>query len=557
MSCCHAQPLQYLHVEGTNILDETRSPVFLRGATFGCWLLWEGEGYGLPNPSEHIFRSELETRMGTNDTERFFDLVRVGYIQTSDFDHARHAGMNFVRLPFHHRYVQTNQATILDEAVAWAKTNAIYVLLDLHAAPGGQNTQWHSDSDGNAYLWENPTNQEQVLQLWATLSERYKDESVVLGYELLNEPAAPHSTNLTALYERCIATIRTADTRHIIFLDGNNYASDFAGFHPPSLGSNIVYVFHEYSVRPQLESNLVGHIAFRNQFQVPIMCDEFGGDSEGAESLFFSNNIPYAPWQYKLALASETALFYYMPNGNLWKTWLTNISESLALEETNIVQEMFAAATNSTLSPPCLQDLTNRIASTGCFDGHDLRVLSSTYPGDTNELRRVRSLCDYILFSNTCDVIAADWLSLTDLERSNTISALQTQFWIPVDNDADGLPDLWENNYAWTINSMSATSDLDGDHFTDLNEYLAETIPTDSDSFLGMTQPQMIGPFMIAGWQSSINKRYSVYMTTNLLQRFDYCVQSNIYATQPLNTVTDSTALEQSPRFYKVILEEE
>ncbi|MBU1694469.1 MAG: glycoside hydrolase family 5 protein [Verrucomicrobia bacterium] len=557
----HAQGLLFFSVEGTNIVDDTGSVVFLRGATFGCWLLWEGGGYGLPNPSEHILRKELESRMGTNETAWFFGLIRDAYFQPDDFDHARSLGFHFIRLPFHYRYVDTNQFTLLDQAVNWARSNAVYVLLDLHAAPGSQNTAWHSDSDGAAHLWESSTNQEEFIELWRTLALRYRNESCVLGYELLNEPAAPSSTNLTDLYARGIAAIRAADPRHIIFLDGNNYASDFGGFHPPSLGSNLVYVFHEYSTIEQVGSNLANYTAFRNEFQVPIMCNEYGGEAEGAEPLFRSNGIPWVPWQYKLVpVLPPDAMLYSMPTGSSWRTWLTDIDETLSANRTNTMQQMTAVATNSTLTPPCLSELTNRIALHGQFDGHDLRFLAAVYPDDSHELRRIWMDCEEIALSNNCDAISSNWLALTSAEKTNVTAALQTRYWQVVDSDADGMPDIWESNYTGGLLDLTDLSDYDGDRFLDPWEYLAETDPTNGASYLGMVSLLSTSPAASDGipicWSSSIHKRYRLVQSTDLRVGFNSTCTSNILATPPVNVYTSRVISGMGRLCFRIELEQ-
>ena len=49
-----------------------------------------------------------------------------------------------------------------------------------------------------------------------------------------------------------------------------------------------------------------------------------------------------------------------------------------------------------------------------------------------------------------------------------------------LDSDGDGLPDEWEKKYGLNVNDASdANADLDGDEFTNLEEYVAKTDPKD------------------------------------------------------------------------------
>jgi hypothetical protein len=64
------------------------------------------------------------------------------------------------------------------------------------------------------------------------LASRYRDEPAVGGYNLLNEPGDPTGKTVKSFYDRTVAAIREVDSRHIILLDGNRYATDFSAFSP-------------------------------------------------------------------------------------------------------------------------------------------------------------------------------------------------------------------------------------------------------------------------------------------------------------------------------------
>ena len=90
----------------------------------------------------------------------------------------------------------------------------------------------------------------QLNALWLKIATRYKDKSAVAGYNLINEPNSPTSDTLKEACRRIIENIRTVDQKHIIFLDGNNYAANFDVFADGSLSAmdnNLVYSFHLYS----------------------------------------------------------------------------------------------------------------------------------------------------------------------------------------------------------------------------------------------------------------------------------------------------------------------
>ena len=117
---------------------------------------------------------------------------------------------------------------------------------------------------------------------------------------------------------------------------------------------------------------------------------------------------------------------------------------------------------------------------------------------------------------------------------------------------------LYQANTNWSTNfDAAALSDFDGDGMSTWQEYLAGTDPMNSNSFLGfiaVTNPPSVSAGFVIQWSSVTGKWYHLDRSTNLLAipPFDYNVRSNIQATPPLNTETDTTATSQGPFFYRI-----
>lgn len=139
----------------------------------------------------------------------------------------------------------------LDRAIAACAKHGIYTIIDLHTAPGGQNSGWHCDSGVHVpNFWVHKDFQDRVVWLWGELANHYKDNKWVVGYNPLNEPADEKHTRLIAFYDRVIPAIRKVDPNHILFLDGNTYAIDFTHF-PDDAGTrwpNCAFSIHDYSI---------------------------------------------------------------------------------------------------------------------------------------------------------------------------------------------------------------------------------------------------------------------------------------------------------------------
>ena len=148
------------------------------------------------------------------------------------------------------RVLKTSGFKHLDRAIDICAQNGIYTVIDMHTAPGGQNGGWHCDSGIHlAKFWEHKGFQDSLVWLWEEIAKRYKNNTWVAGYNLLNEPSDEKGTRLIALYDRVISAVRNIDKNHIVFLDGNTYATDFTQF-PDDAGTrwpNTAFAIHDYS----------------------------------------------------------------------------------------------------------------------------------------------------------------------------------------------------------------------------------------------------------------------------------------------------------------------
>lgn len=121
----------------------------------------------------------------------------------------------------------------------------------MHTAPGGQNGGWHCDSGIHiANFWIHKDFQDRLVWLWTEIAKRYANNPWIAGYNLLNEPADPEHSGLVAIYDRLIHSIHEVDPKHVIFLDGNTFATDFSQF-PDNVATrweNCAFAIHDYSV---------------------------------------------------------------------------------------------------------------------------------------------------------------------------------------------------------------------------------------------------------------------------------------------------------------------
>lgn len=324
----------YLRTDGKNIVDENNRKINLKGVNLGGWLLIEGYILNIPNLPERRIRKKCEEKIGKEKSEIFFNKYRQYFIQEEDIKVIKELGFNCIRVPFSYRLIEDDENIFkykeegfkyIDKLIEWCKKYDIYIILDLHAAQGSQNPDFHSDSEGNAGLWNKEIYRKRVVSLWRKIAERYKEERTIAGYDLLNEPVTFKFNLLYQLYIETTKAIREVDKNHLIFLEGNFYASNFETISPP-FEKNLVYNFHFYypwlPLRPpenfsypdrdcnkdKLEKIIKKYVEFSNKYNVPLICTEFGtwewtkGGGRWIEDcidLFKKYNIHWIYWTYK------------------------------------------------------------------------------------------------------------------------------------------------------------------------------------------------------------------------------------------------------------------
>jgi endoglucanase len=314
----------FLHRNGKYIYDGAGNEVILRGIGTGNWMLQEGymmQTSGVAD-TQHEFRAKLIATIGEEKTNQFYDKWLENHFTRADVDSMKSWGFNSVRVAMHYKWFTPpieDEAVpgeitwidkgfiMIDSLLKWCEANEMYLILDLHGAPGGQGKDAAiSDYDPTKpSLWESQANKDKTIALWRKLAERYSDEPWIGGYDLINETnwTFPEGNNsqLKKLMMDITAAIREVDTNHIIFVEGNGFANDFSGMTPP-WDDNMAYSFHKYwSYNTQESINFA--INLRNTHNVPIWLGETGENSNvwftSLIALAEINRIGWAMWPVK------------------------------------------------------------------------------------------------------------------------------------------------------------------------------------------------------------------------------------------------------------------
>ncbi|HEY5180262.1 MAG TPA: cellulase family glycosylhydrolase [Dermatophilaceae bacterium] len=248
-----SEDLPLLHTRAAEFVTADGRPVLLRGVCLGGWLNMENfiTGYAA---NESLMRTTVRAVLGDDRAAAFFDRLLGSFFAEQDAAFLGESGFNVVRIPVNYRHLESDAEPFvvigsgfshLDRAIAQLGAHGVYSVIDLHALPGSQNHHWHSDNATHrASFWEHPHFQDRVVNLWQAIATRYRDNPYVAGYNLMNEPADESRAVIGPFYRRLTSAIREIDTGHIIFLDGNTYATEFDFFDAAT--DNTVYTLHDY-----------------------------------------------------------------------------------------------------------------------------------------------------------------------------------------------------------------------------------------------------------------------------------------------------------------------
>jgi endoglucanase len=219
LACIGAAPLPtspatgFVHASGQQIIDPQGQTIFLRGTNFSN-RFWENK-YSASTYASKGFYQQLHE-----------------------------LGMNTIRFDFSYRTMQGDAPAgsidarfwpWIDQNIAWAKAAGIYMIINLHVAPGLDE----------GTLWTNNGDQQQTAALWKIIAARYKDEPIVAGYDLINEPMQVEKEQWQKLAQLLTDTIRSVDTHHMIVVEAIN------AYPRPVFvevkDTNLMYDFHFYN----------------------------------------------------------------------------------------------------------------------------------------------------------------------------------------------------------------------------------------------------------------------------------------------------------------------
>ncbi|OMF38385.1 hypothetical protein BK133_02360 [Paenibacillus sp. FSL H8-0548] len=329
-------PSAFLKTDGKILRDNngTGNKVVLRGTNAGSWLVQEGWMGATNAPDQLTMIKTFTTRFGEEKALTLIKAYEDSWWQEQDFDNIKEMGMNTIRLPFGYFEMLNEDGTMkstafdrMDWFINESAKRGLYVILDMHAAPGSQNGKDHSGDisipdKGN--LFKNETNMAKTVFLWEQIAERYKGNPTIATYDLLNEPGGALHKEQWDFYDTLYKAIRAIDPDHIITVESIWEPMDMPD--PALYGwENIIYSYHFYGwnntnssiSQKTFTDSKVPMVNELTKYNVPLLVGEFTLFSnlqswEYALNLYEEQDWMWTTWSYKTVNQGSWGLY----NGN-------------------------------------------------------------------------------------------------------------------------------------------------------------------------------------------------------------------------------------------------
>lgn len=369
--------LNYLHTDGTKIVDSKGKEVRITGVN------WFGAETGVLAPHglwERNYKDMLD------------QIVSLGY--------------NTIRLPFSNELLDTNQQPpegidfyknedlkglnglqIMDKIVTEAGKRNLKIILDQHRPTSlGQSKLWYSDA----------LSEQQWINDWRFMAQRYYGNDTVIGADLHNEPAGDATwgtddpkTDWRLAAEKAGNAILDVNPAWLIVVEGIEKSEDdfgnvldwywmggslqFAGTMPIRLNvpNRLVYSAHDYGPGvylqgwfkdPDFPKNLPevwdhhwGYIV--KQGVAPLLLGEFGGESVGTDvegiwqralvQYLKDNGISYTYWAFNGNSADTGGLL----KDKDWKTVIQDKQDLLTTYQFQLMENVSPETVDTSVQP--------------------------------------------------------------------------------------------------------------------------------------------------------------------------------------------------------------
>jgi len=219
-------------------------------------------------------------------------------------------GENAIRFGMDWNWYNANRTQfyqVLDQHVAWAKANHLWMLPVIYEVPGA-SAGGYCCQDA---FWNSSSNQQTLINFWIDFATHYANEPTIIGYDVINEPAPPSQSVYDGWSQRVYNAILGVDTNHLLSFEVSS-----AGWNLPSVsGSRILWQGHCYATVATNGCNFPGNNP-ASPPQRPFLVGEVGSQP--------SSGVSYVPGNlanFNQQGVSWTHFVMHEVGFGLYQTW--------------------------------------------------------------------------------------------------------------------------------------------------------------------------------------------------------------------------------------------
>ena len=174
-----------------------------------------------------------------------------GTLGEKDIKRIADSGANNIRLVIDYRQLESSpfvydekRFALLDTIVSWCEKYGVYLILDMHLAPGIQNPHdFVVHREKSLRFWEESQYQERFYALWTVIARRYANRKIIAAYDLLNEGVAPDESQYLKVMNTVAGKVRQHDKHHILIVE-EALLPNGAKKILPIADDNVIYSIH-------------------------------------------------------------------------------------------------------------------------------------------------------------------------------------------------------------------------------------------------------------------------------------------------------------------------
>lgn len=316
----------FLHTENGLFTAANGNIICLRGFNMNDELFFFKKDGLDENASNYDIFAVLEERFGRYGARKLIGTYNENFIAGSDIKNVKKLGANCIRLPIRYKNICRKENCKgdvdfdwMDAVVEKCRKAGVYVIIDLHSAPGFQNNDSAGGKDDNCILFDSSKDafdaRNAVVRIWSQIAAHFKDEPAIAAYDLLNRPLNKVADwqdkleTLNKLYLRTAKAIRGVGDNHVVILQSAFSADYLPEF--KTTPENIAFGLYLHSHTSFETDALIASVRSKKPLKIPFVISKIRADEniEYTLTALCDNGISWFIGDYKGSGARSAYLY--------------------------------------------------------------------------------------------------------------------------------------------------------------------------------------------------------------------------------------------------------